>query len=46
MVLIYPLHRMNGGEAAFSSLGSIASPILTRGQEFPSIGQMAQCRIT
>ena len=49
MVLIYPLHRMNGGEAALFIAGlgsSIAWPILTRGQEFPSIGQMAQCRIT
>jgi hypothetical protein len=49
MVLIYPLHRVNGGEAALFIAGlrsSIAWPILTRGREFPSIGQMAQCRIT
>ena len=47
MVLIYPLHRMNGGEAALFIAGlGIAWPILTPGQEFPSIGQMAQCRIT
>ena len=37
MVLIYPLHRMNGGEAALFIAGlgsSIAWPILTREQEF------------
>ena len=45
MVLIYPLHRVNGGEAALfiaELRSSIAWPILTRGREFPSIGQMAQ----
>jgi hypothetical protein len=41
MVLIYPLHRMNGGEAALFIAGlGTAWPILTPGQEFPSIGQM------
>jgi hypothetical protein len=40
---------MNGGDAALFIAGlesSIAWPILTPGQEFSSIGQMAQCRIT
>jgi hypothetical protein len=48
MVLIYPLYRMNGGEAALFIAGlgsSIAWPILTREQEFFRWSD-GPCRIT